>query len=105
MILLDKLPRRMPSQTQSQSQSAAARELRAQAKEKAKASAAKPGDSETEPETDDELMLPTPAPESQLDPGRAPGRIVGATHPLDALVQLPRWRARRRRGADQCEAI
>ncbi|KAI0063150.1 SPOC domain-like protein [Artomyces pyxidatus] len=89
MLLLDSVPqssqaRAQPSPTQRKTASPSTARVTHMKLDK------KDDDSETEPESDEEEVLlnrkghapPTPSPEPELDPGRAPGRIVGTTAPL-----------------------
>lgn len=98
MLLLDVKP---PTRTQSSSQSQI--NVTASPAGKGKAKAAEPDGSETEDDSDEDLLaakpkpstpapkknghnpLPTPARSlsPELDPARAPGRIIGATRPLN----------------------
>ncbi|KAJ7480055.1 SPOC domain-like protein [Mycena galericulata] len=93
-----------PTRTQSASQSQSKIDVTASPAGKGKAKAVVPDDSETEDDTDDEQLrtkgkpntpappknglghnpLPTPARSlsPEIDPARAPGRIIGATRPL-----------------------
>lgn len=101
-LLLDKVPnkKRKVSGTQTQSQYATQVSISPRSKSQRKApkkavdESETESDSATEPESDQELLLnkrgsprnarlPTPSQSSSPDPGRAPGRIVGAAYPLE----------------------
>ncbi|OCH84687.1 ku80-like protein [Obba rivulosa] len=102
ILLLDKMAKRPPTSSQMPASQRPASQRAVQAspsrpKDKGKARTggdSSASESETEPESDAEDLLlskgphlPTPTQSPEPDPGRAPGRIIGNTYPLEDFRQ------------------